>query len=257
MAYGNQTLGRGEVHFSRFITGTQTPEGFRYLGNTPEFGLTIETEYLDHFSSDRGIREKDKSVPLETTRTGNLVADDIQMDNLAIFFFGEKAILAQTSATGVTEQIDDVIQGRSYQIGVTGGNPTGVRSISNVTVEVAASAKTVEVDYTVDPELGIITIVEGGGIADGSDIDIEYDRAAKSREQVISGTEPVEGALRFISYNPEGEKRDFYMPYVKLSPNGDFPLKSDEWQQMPFTVDILKATSREAIYIDGRPYTAS
>jgi hypothetical protein len=32
---GNQTLGRGKVNFSLFKPGTQTPAGFRYIGNTP------------------------------------------------------------------------------------------------------------------------------------------------------------------------------------------------------------------------------
>jgi hypothetical protein len=64
------TLGRGEMHFSKFKEGTQIGEGYRYLGNSPEWGITVETENLDHFNSDRGIRQKDKSVSLEVTRTG-------------------------------------------------------------------------------------------------------------------------------------------------------------------------------------------
>lgn len=252
---GNQTLGRGELWFSLFKPGTEDPAGYRYLGNSPEFNLSIENETLDHFSSDRGIREKDKSIILETTSTGSLVLDDIQLDNLALFFFGSTSTISQTSGTAVEETFTDVKQGLSYQLGVSDGNPTGVRSISNVVVEVASVAKTVNVDYTVDLELGLIHIVDGGGIADLADIDVTYDRAAKSRDQVISGTDQIKGALKFISYNPEGAKMDYTMPLVKLSPNGDFGLKSDEWQQLPLTVEILKRTARERIYIDGRPYT--
>ena len=57
----NYTLGRGKVYFSRFIAAIQTPEGFEYIGNTPELSFTIESENLDHFSSDAGVREKDAS----------------------------------------------------------------------------------------------------------------------------------------------------------------------------------------------------
>lgn len=255
MAIGNHTLGRGEISFSLFKPGTFTPSGFRYIGNTPDFSLTMANETLDHFNSDRGIRQKDRSIVIETTRTGQLTCDDLQLENIALFFFGSTSTLAQTSATAVTETFTDVKQGHSYQIGLTDGNPTGVRSISNVTVEVSSIAQTIEEDYTVDLELGIVTIVQGGGIADDADVVVEYDRAARSREQVVSGTEQVEGALKFISYNPEGEKFDYYLPYVRLAPNGDFALKTDEWQQLPLTVEILTAPNREAIYIDGRPYT--
>jgi hypothetical protein len=256
MAYGNQTLGRGEVWFSRFKPGTQTPEGLRYLGNTPEFGLTIDTSFLDHFSSDRGIREKDKSIPLETTRSGSLTCDDIQLDNLAYFFFGSKAILAQTSATAVTETFN-AIAGRMYQIGQTNSTPVGVRQVTVASVAKGATTFAAIDDYIVDAARGTILFVEGGAIKTGDDVVVTYGRAAVSRNQVISGSTAVDGALLFVSYNPEGERNDFRMPYVKLSPNGDFNLKGDDWQTIPFTIEILRATNREAIYIDGQPYVVT
>lgn len=252
---GNQTLGRGKLYFSLFKTGTYTPAGYRYVGNTPSFSLNIQNETLDHFSSDEGVKQKDKSIILETTSTGQLICDDIQRENLALFFFGSSSLVAQTSATGVTETITDVKQGMMYQIGATTGNPGGVRSISNVVVEVASVVKTLTTDYTVNEELGQITIVQGGGIAEDADIDIEYDRAAKTREQVISGSEQVEGAIKFIADNPEGNDMDYTIPYVRLAPNGDFNLKGDDWLQLPLSVEILKAPSLERIYLDGRPYT--
>jgi hypothetical protein len=43
------------------------------------------------------------------------------------------------------------------------------------------------------------------------------------------------------------------LPYVKLSPNGDYALKGDEWQQIPLSIEVLKASGKEAIYRDGVP----
>jgi hypothetical protein len=99
---------------------------------------------------------------LETTQTGNLTCDDISLENLALFFFGEHDIVAQTAAVGTVETIVDVQQGLMYQIGVTNLNPTGVRSLSNVVVKVGVTVKTLGTDYTLDAELGLITIVAGG-----------------------------------------------------------------------------------------------
>lgn len=251
----NYTLGRGEIHFGRFASGNfENNPGFRYLGNTPEFQLTIQTEMLDHFSSDRGIREKDQSVAIETTRQGSLVTDNINPDNVSLFFFGNKATLAQTSAVGTVESFPAVVLDNGLQLGISATNPTGVRSVSNVVVKVGVTTYVLNTDYTLDAELGLVTILESGAIAAGANVDITYDRAAKSRVQIISGTQPIEGALRFISYNAEGDKFDYYMPHVKLSPNGDYNLKSDEWQQIPLNIEILKPADREAIYIDGRPF---
>jgi len=257
MAYGNQTLGRGELHFSRFKTGTKIPEGFRYVGNTPSFTLSIAGTNLDHYSSDRGIREKDKSIVLETNRTGKFDADDIQLENLGWFFFGDSGLVTQTLLAGQSETFTDAIVGYSYQVGISDTRPSGVKSISAVVVKVGVANKTIATDYLVDLDRGIVTILEGGTILTGDDVIVEYTRNAKTYEQVISGTAAVEGALQFRSENPEGDKIDFFMPYVKLSPNGDFSLKADNaWQSLPFNVEILRAPAREAIYANGQPYTA-
>lgn len=253
MAIGNQTLGRGKVYFSLFKSGSYTPAGFRYIGNTPEFNLTVDNEKLDHFSSDGGIRVKDKSIILETTQTGTLIADDIQLENLALFFFGEYDTLAQSSASGLTETITDVELGKMYQIGVTDARPTGYRKLTTPVVKVGVSTKVLDTDYTLDTDTGLLTIIDGGSIVAGDDVIVEFGVAAATRTQVISGTDQVEGAILYVSANPEGDKMDYLFPYVRLGPNGDFALKSDEWMQLPLTVEILQAPNRAAIYIDGRP----
>jgi hypothetical protein len=255
---GNQTLGRGKVLFSKFQTGTFTPEGFRYLGNSPSFSINMAQQKLDHFSSDTGVRVKDKSIVLQVDITGNLVLDDINFQNLELFFFGSSSVIAQTSATSQTQTFTNVQTGFGYRLGMTGNNPTGVRSISNVSVTSNTTARTLGTDYTVDAERGIIYPVEGGGIADGHTMVVTYNRAAVSRRQFISGTTQIEGALMFQADNPQGQKNDFYMPYVRLGPNGDFNLKADEWQQLPLQAEILANTavipSQAAIYCDGVPY---
>lgn len=257
MAYGNQTLGRGEVHFSEFKTGTYVPAGFRYFGNTPSLDLTTENEELKHYDSDHGIKTQDKSIILETTAGAETVLDDIQPENIALALFGSTSTVSQTSASNQTETFDSVIEGRSYQIGITNSTPTGIHSITIDSVAVGASTMTAPADYTVDLDLGILSITEGGGIATGDDVIVTYDRVAKSRVEIISGDEQVPGAMRFISYNPEGEKFDYYFPYVKIAPNGSIGLKKEEWQEIPLSIEILKAPNRERIYVNGRPFTAS
>ena len=115
MADNNYTLGRGKVYFSRFKTGTQTPEGFRYIGNTPEFNLNIEQDTLDHYNSDEGIREKDDSVPLEVNRTGSLITDNIDPENVALFFFGSASALTQATVASDTEILTGIKAGHSYK----------------------------------------------------------------------------------------------------------------------------------------------
>lgn len=253
----NYTLGRGEVWFSRYLTGTTTVEGFRYIGNTPELNLTIESETLDHYSSDAGIREKDDSVPLEVNRSGSLTTDNINPENVALFFFGSNATVTTGAATAQADSLTSIKLDHAYMIGATASNPAGVFGLDSGgtnTVAISGGATLVAgTDYEIDYDAGMITFLSGGTVAEGDDIDITYDLAANSRERVISGSEPVEGSMIYRTANPKGDDCTFYFPYVKISPNGDYALKGDEWQSIPMSLEILKPTGQEAIYRDGDP----
>lgn len=252
----NYTLGRGKVHFSRFKTGTTVPAGFFYIGNTPEFSLNIESQTLDHYSSDEGIREKDDSVPLEVNRSGSLSTDNIDPKNVALFFFGDDSIVTQTTVASHTENLDDIKAGHSYKLGVTSINPAGYFGIDSagLTVMVGATACVALTDYTIDLDTGVITFIAGSLVAiEGADVVVTFAVKASTRSRVISGSEPVEGAMMYITKNPKGDDCVFYLPYVKITPNGDYALKGDEWQTIPLSLEVLKPATGEAIYRDGLP----
>jgi hypothetical protein len=259
----NYTLGRGRVFFDRFapnvsVTANTRGEGERYIGNTPEFSTTSAVESLDHYDSDSGVKTKDGSVQLSLDRTGAFTTDNISNENLALFFLGEISSMTQTSQTGVTETIANVRPDRFYQLGVSVATPSGVRSISNVVIKknnASGADVTQSGNYEVDEITGRIYILSNAaGIAVDDDLFITYDIAASVRDRIISKNQSIYGSLRMVSDNPTGQNRDIYMPYVKLSPDGDYNLKGDDWQSMGFTVEILKKASNiEALYVDGRP----
>lgn len=250
-------LGRGEVHFSKYKTGTQIGEGYRYLGNSPEWGITIETENLDHYNSDRGIRQKDKTIPLEVTRSGALVLDEVTMANIGLYLFAGDAdtTVTQTASTVSDYAIADVIPGRSYQLGETATDPVGDVNISTTGLVVASGSTTYVImdDYVVDYKRGLITIVEGGDITEGTDITVDYSTLNTTYNLVVSGDEKVEGALKYIEYNPAGENFVWTFPYVSISPNGELAFKGDEWQNIPLTVEVLKKNTLNAVYVNGVP----
>ena len=375
----NYTLGRGKVKISRFKPGTQVPAGFLYIGNTPQFSLTIESEDLAHTSSDEGVREQDDSVTLEITRTGSFTTDNISPANVALFFFGDTQTVAVAAATGVTYTIEGVEPGLEYFVGATLVNPVGVKGIDpadfvvgtaggtkasgtitigdlplandtntvgsvvytwktgavaaanevligadeaasaanlaaainagaglgvtygtgtvanpDVTASVAAAVVTVlakaagtggnaivleetgagttvsgatltggsgtpaeytlGTDYNMNFDTGLLEIIYGGAIPSGEDLEITYSARANSRSRVISGNAAVEGALIYEANNPKGRNFDYYMGYVQIRPNGDYELKGDEWQSIPFNLSILKPNAGgAAILMDGRP----
>lgn len=252
----NYTLGRGEMHFGQFRPTTQVPRGELYLGNTPELGFTAEQETLDHYSSDRGVRIKDESVLLQLDYSGTFVTDNISPDNLAMFFLGESLTQSVVQATGETDTFTDVELGRTYQLGTSDSAPSGVRLVENVTVKEGATSLVAGTDFVVNLELGQVTLLEGAtAVENGDDITVTYDVKASTRDRVISRSMTIEGTMRFIAHNPAGRNLDYFMPWVKITPNGDFQLKGDDWQALSFSMEVLKKGSLESIYVDGRPFT--
>lgn len=251
----NLVLGRGKVSFAKFAPGTLVRAASeRYFGNTTVFNLTSEANNLDHYSSEEGLRTKDASVTLEVNRTGTLTTDNNSSKNVADFLLADLSTLTIGSATAVAESFVDVKAGEFLQLGISTLRPAGTRKVTNVVVEKGVATLVAGTDYRVDPALARIELIAGGAVVDGDDIDVTFDQTATTVEQIISSTNgAIEGALRFISYNAKGAQRDYYMPYVKLTPNGEYALKGEDWQAMSFNIEVLKLGDLASIYCNGRP----
>lgn len=241
----NYVLGKGKLYFDPFDANGVTT-GERYLGNTPQFEFGVESETLEHFSAESGIREKDDEILQSVTRKGTIECDNISMENMVLFAIGALASVAQNNSAVTAESLGAVQQDRFYQ--------TASRNIAAVVVKVGATTKTITTDYTVDLVLGRIYIVSGGGIANNDVVTVDYTKTAMSREQLASASlASLQGALRFIADNPKGTNRDLYAPKVNLKPSGTLQFKGDDWMKMSFEVEFLKKdVSTAAVFIDGR-----
>lgn len=255
---GNFTLGRGKLYFDRFEKDVQVVaktigEGERYLGNSPEVAFTSDTETLDHFNSDEGVKEKNLSVLLSINRSGSFTLDDVSPENLALLFLGESMSLTQVAATAQSEDIT-VKLGRFYQLGTSLTLPSGVRSVDTVVVKKGTADVVKEGNYDIDLATARLFIhADAVEIEEDDVLTVTFDVKASTRDMVISKSNAIYGALRYIAANPVGKNRDVFAPYVKLSPTGDYNLKGDDWQQMNFAFDVLKkAEGIESVYIDGR-----
>ncbi len=251
-------LGKGTFWFSPFTDGVnQIEQGFLPLGNVPEAGFTREVETYEHYSSEDSVRRKDLTVQIETRFSGSFTADEVKPSNLAYFIGGSASLVTNSSGTGVVTNIPEAHQGRMYQLGATPSNPLGLRNISSVVVTDTATPTpaifTLNTDYTLDLASGLLLIVEGGGIANGTQLSVTFSNAAYTSHVVSSGTNQIEGAMRFISKNPVGRRDDWYIPWCILTPNGDFSLISEEAQTIPFTVEIQRKGNTSEVTIGGNP----
>ena len=62
---------------------------FESLGNCPDFEFTPNVEKLDHFSSQTGIKKKDKSVVIEASGTLRIVMEELTAENLRLALLGD------------------------------------------------------------------------------------------------------------------------------------------------------------------------
>lgn len=124
----NYTIPRGIFYF--------TPEGGteRDLGNVSNASLTLNVEFLDHFSSRAGIRSKDLSVPVQIGGELSLTLDEWQLENLALAVLGtvsDQETGDPGYVDGATEQNKKIAMLNSTsvvgQVRMVGTNSVGVK----------------------------------------------------------------------------------------------------------------------------------
>ena len=262
MALKEYKLGRGEVHFSKLDSVTKVFGPYRYLGNTPEFNINIESDSLDHYSSDHGVGEKDASVPTTMNRTASLVADEIVAENIAMYLFGDvQTISVSAMGSAQVDTITGVKLGYGYPLGLSDSDGVGALKVIfpgtggtlfKVTDSTVTTTYVAGTDYIFDQKSMLVTPLKGGAITSGQTIKINFAEAAYTTEQISSGSNPVEGRIRYVEDNPMGSDLIWNLPYVVVRPNGDFALKAEsDWQALPFDIEILKNASLPAILCNG------
>lgn len=255
--YGKQyAIGKGKLFFDKFAPGTLIGSGERYLGNTPEITVSQDSELLEHFDADEGLNVKDEVVTTSQTMTLNFTTDNMSVENLADWFGADISKVTNASPVVVPPANFTVKRGHWYQLGVDAQRPNGARNITAVTVtDDSGTPVTIPAsEYILDAAKGRIFIKDEASsttIANGDILKIGFTIPAGTQQIIIAKGTELRGALRYISANPVGDQHDYFYPYVKLTSDGDFALKSDEWMSMSFTCEVLKKDSAtERVYID-------
>lgn len=242
-------IGKGKLYFAR------TGEGYVYLGNAPGLTINGELDLLEHFSSTSGVGQKDDEVARTQNRGGSITVDSITSENMALLFGGTFATHSQAN-TAVTDEAITVQTGQFYQLGETTSNTPGVRNVSSVVIQddTDTTTYTEGTDYELDAALGLIYIIPGGSISDSDVLHVDYTPASETRDRITSGSNlSVDGKLLFKADNPKGDNRDIHCPDVTLSPEGDYEVIGEEWQQITFAISVNEpSTGEAAVYVDGR-----
>ena len=197
----------------------------------------------------------------QITREFGLTLRDMSMENMALFVIGDLA-----DGKDVADEVIAVEAGKSYQLGVSAGNPAGYSRVSGVMVTGGtvngqgvyaaaggANAWADGVDYRVEEDSGRIYIEDTAKTAAAmAAIQADY----KTAPRVQSATKQIRGAFRYVEDSASGEARNFYAPECLIRPTGDLTLLDgrNTEQQIGLTVAALKPDGElAALYIDGQP----
>jgi hypothetical protein len=244
----NFVLGSGYAYFLPTSGG-----GERYLGDSPSISLNVTTETLAMFDSDTRIAVKVADVVTQITRVATTTIRSITPENLALFIGGENETGSQSAVIGAV-QVSQAFRDRFVQLGAG----PGARNVTAVSIENAAGDILVlGTDYTLDAASGRVYFLSTStDFTEGEAVEITYSAPAASFSRVVSADDVGQiGAFRFVSNNTYGPERDMYFPVCKITPEGDFALKSrDTPQELTFTLEVLQPEDgTPAVYIDGRP----
>lgn len=251
---GDYNLGRGTVYVATLSSGIPDVNGWRDLGNCPEFNVSVETETLEHQSSRAGLATIDKEVVTSQKVNLSFQLDELNFQNMALFLSGAAASEPDVNpaVAGVTNIVitSAVVLGRWYDLHQL-ANRLGTRIMdidsANLSLRgdpdasgAGPTALVEDTDYTVDEKNGrVFFLTTATNIADGDDVDftLAADAGALNYDEVRGLTQTnVTVAVKFISENPANndEETEYQFHQVNLKPEGDFPLIGDDWTTMGF-----------------------
>jgi len=247
------TLGRGIVRFASLTAaGLPDADGFRDLGNAPEFGITVSVEDVRHQSSRSQLKFTDKRCTISQEIGVTFVLDEMNHENLASFFSGSTevftnlhdttwaataSIVATSVKIGNWYQLKSNTGARVYDLGASGLVFTLVQDPAGTPATIDAT------DYEIDLAMGLVRFKSGGtsSLADGDVMGFAITTGASTGQdidQVNALTKgDVTGALLFVQTNAcdQGNKSEYLFHKVSLSSDGDLSLIGDDIQTASFT----------------------
>lgn len=228
--------------------GSSLATDWKDLGDLEDVSFAHTIDRFEHFSTRRGQRALDRSIVSSRQMQLNVMLHEINFQNLKLAFGSDGS-----------DRVDVLFQIQDSRIFVNPGFPGSVSLgqldivpgsvlVRNVLDEEVESKDYVEnTDFSVDPNTGVITILDAPGelaVAsegnDNEDIHVFWEKDVETQKiEAWSGKE-LDGEARFMMINPDGISIIWEMPQVQIQTNGDIAFgDGTDLIGLPLTVQIL------------------
>lgn len=229
-------LGRGEVYFDRFATGTQTGQGERYIGNTNSFQIERRLETVDRRTTRRGVRMKNMREVTAQDFIITFTTDNITAENLSDWLGGTESVKSVTRL-GAQSETFELVPGRFYQLGLPTYPGIGARNLFGLCIRVGNNFLTS--GLYVDEVNGRFGVPISRTDLTGQMATVEYEVRNSSGMRIEVERKSIRGALRFIGRNPVGRQDNYFIPHVLLTPRDQIQLKGDGWMSLTYEAEVL------------------
>ena len=233
------TLGRGKLLFK-----PEGSTGYEDFGNVTDFKVTFSVEKKEHYSSRAGLKVKDKEIIVSLAANLSFTADELSKENLEKFFLAESEGFTQTAGSFSTPVELTVEQGKWFEVGKYNlGDDIVVKD------EGDSVTYTEGTDYTLDRKAGLIYIIPGGSIANGSTIHItgSYGSVDNGVQFDAGVKTSIRGDIYFVADPAVGAVIDV-KGKVELMPNGDLSLITEDWATVEFTGSFVKQEDVQRLF---------
>lgn len=231
-------LGKGSLLLDQ-LDASGNPTGFNFKGNASAISMSADVTRAQLFGSTTAAAPLIASAPTRTAFSLAVTLNEFTLTNLRQFLLGEANVVQQLLLSNQTVEFSgsEVVQGHYYK--------TGARRITGVVVTYdGTNVAVLGTDYSVNSEFGIIRLLPGGGIADGADLEIEWDQPALTIDviRIAKNAAPVCHLLYLADdANVDGDAAhdEIEIWKVNVAPDGELQLISEEYGSFSLSMEIL------------------
>lgn len=214
------------------------PTGFVWMGNVPEFQLSLEIEKIEHIESFTGQRATDATLVKSKKGSISLSVEELTEDNIKLALYGVSSAVAGGSVTD--EELPS---------GLVAGSVAGLShpGVSALVIEDSAGTPatlTAGTHYTLDADYGSVTFLNVTGFT--QPFLASYTYAGGTAIALFGGLMP-ERWIRFKGINTVDNSKvmiDLYK--VSFEPTSGFSLISDDFNKLPLKGNLLADSTKQA-----------
>ncbi len=222
---------------SRIYIKQKCLDGYLDLGNIVNPSVNSTTQLLEHFTSRRGVRVKDRVEITQQQYDIQFSLDELNVQNLNLVFRGG-------AITDFIQTAGSVSAGsESVQLVADKGVKLANKKISNVVVKSGSTTFVEGVDYHLDADIGLITGLScGGALYGGGDVTVDYDYADITGKQFDVGKQvgqiDLDGVI-FVFVDTGGAIDSWESNKATLSVSGNLGISGTDWSSVQFTLSVL------------------